>query len=121
MSLPARLAIVLLAALAIAGATLWLSRVSQNARQARAEARLQQDSAEAAMASGRDAVASLGAQASAESAIDRITQENADVILNAEGADAPVADPARNAALLSLCRRDAYRGSATCVQFTPAP
>jgi hypothetical protein len=83
---------------------------------ARTEARLQTNQTGAAMASGADAVETLGQTAAAEAAADTITRENDRAIRNAPGAGAPV-DPAADAAgRASLCRRAAYRGRPECLQ-----
>lgn len=71
---------------------------------------------QAISASGHDAVDTLGNTMADEQAADLVTKENDDAIRNAEGANAPVAAPVRDAGLASLCRRAAYRGSARCVQ-----
>lgn len=83
---------------------------------AKALARLSGNQTEAALRSGRDAVASASAQAAAEDRVDAITEENEDAIRNAEGADAPVAAPVGEAGLGALCRRAAYRDHPRCVR-----
>jgi len=88
---------------------------------ARTEARLARNQAEAALESGRDAVGTVGAQGAAEDEVDRITEENEDDIRNADGADAPVADGAHAAGIRSLCRRAANRSRPECLQHAPAP
>lgn len=83
---------------------------------AKTEARLSRNQAEASIASGTDAVETVGTTHRAEVAIDVITRENQRVILQAPGADAPV-DPALDGvARRSLCRRAAYREHPDCVQ-----
>lgn len=100
-------------------AALWLLGALTSGQRAKSEAKLGRNTTEAALGSGRDAVATVGQQSAAEDAIDATTKENAHAIHNAEGADAPVAAPARDAGLASLCRRAAYRQRGECVQFTP--
>jgi hypothetical protein len=90
----------------------------QAARTAHTEARLATGQADAAVQSGADAVNAVGNRMSADVAIDTITQENRDAITKADGARAPVAPPARNAGLRSLCGRAAYRRDPKCVQYT---
>lgn len=87
---------------------------------ARTEARLNRNMADAAIASGQDAVATIGAQATAESRVDAQTKENENAIRNAEGADAPVSPAVGTALRASLCKRTAYRFDPECLQFTPA-
>lgn len=75
----------------------------------------------AALESGRDAVDTVGNQMASERSVDQVTRENEDEIRSAEGADAPVAAPVRDAGLAGLCRRAAYSHDPRCVQRTPAP
>lgn len=90
------------------------------ARTAKTEVRLSNNQTGAAIASGADAVDTIGKSAAAEAAADTITRENDRAIREAPGAGAPV-DPAVDAAgRASLCRRAAYRGRPECLQ-QPAP
>lgn len=98
----------------------WLVNALTGGAVAKAIARLSGNQTEAALDSGRDAVNTVGAQGAAEDRVDAITKENEDAIRNAEGADAPVADPARAAGQRSLCKRAAYRGRPECLQHAPA-
>ncbi|MGX7926443.1 hypothetical protein ACWPMX_07705 [Tsuneonella sp. HG094] len=109
-----------IAAVVVVLGVLWLFGALTNGERAKTEAKLGRNSAEAAIESGGDAVDTVGAQGGAERATDTITMENADAIRNAEGAAAPVARPARDAGLRSLCRRAAYHQRPECLQFTPA-
>ncbi len=111
-----RIAIALIAIIAL----WWLVSSWFSGQSAKTEAKLGRNTTEAAIESGRDAVNAIGEQGAAEDATDRITTENTDDILNAEGADAPVAAGARAAGLRSLCKRAAYRERVECMQFTPA-
>lgn len=95
---------------------LWLLGQLTSGQRAKTEAKLGRNTTEAALESGRDAVGSVAAEAALERATDDLTTENADAIRNAEGADAPVAAPARDAGLTALCRRAAYRDSPRCVR-----
>lgn len=87
----------------------------------KAEARLGKNTAEAALHSGSDAVATVGQVGARDQTADDLTRRNADDIAHARGADAPVDPAARDAGLRSLCKRAAYRGSAKCLQLAPAP
>lgn len=87
----------------------------------KAEARLGKNTTEAALQSGSDAVATVGAAAQRDQAADDLTRSNADDISHAKGADAPVDPAARDAGLRSLCKRAAYRGDDKCVQLAPSP
>lgn len=91
-------------------------RSCQSAQTAKVEARLGKNQTGAALASGADAVETIGDQQGREAAADQLTRENADAIRNAPGADAPV-DPALDAvARERLCRRAAYRVRPECLQ-----
>lgn len=83
----------------------------------KAEASIETGRADAALASGGDAANTVDAAGDRESAIDDITQENADAIHAAEGADAPVNPHANTAGLRALCRRAAYRNLPRCLQL----
>ena len=80
-----------------------------------AEARLGKNQAEAAAQSGRDAVNTVGAAGEREATSADLTRENDRDIRNAEGADATVAAPARDAGLAALCRRATYQDTKQCV------
>lgn len=105
----------LLMPLAVIGSAWWLyGALTANPK---AEARLSRNQAGAAAQSGSDAVNTVGAAGTREAAGEALTRENERTIRDAEGADALVAAPARDAGLHSLCSRRAYRGDARCVQF----
>lgn len=87
-------------------------------RDAKTEARLGRNQAEAALEAGRDAVETTSGQAKAERADDKLSEENEDAIQSAPGADAPVDPALRGAALRSLCKRRVYLNHPKCVQFT---
>lgn len=89
----------------------------QKTRNAKAEADLYLEQADAAVRSGRDAVDTFGNRVAEDAAGDALTRENDNAIRNAEGASAPVAYGVRDAGLASLCRRAAYRGDPKCVQY----
>ncbi len=84
----------------------------------KAEARLGRNQAEAASQSGQDAVNTVGAAGEREAASDALTRSNEKDIRNAEGANAPVAAPARDAGLRGLCQRRSYNRDPKCLQFT---
>src|SRR3569623_1730873 len=72
-------------------------------------------------ASGHDAVQTIGNVMGNDQATDAITQENANVIDHAKGADAGVDPAARAAGLRALCSRKSNRDAhAACMQ-QPAP
>lgn len=87
---------------------------------AKTEIKLSKGQAGAAIASGSDAVQTVGNQAASETASDQVTRENADAIRKAKGADAPVSAAVRDAGIASLCRRAAYKRDPRCVQQAPA-
>lgn len=95
-------------------------RSCSDAINARRAAQLARDQGGAAMASGQDAVATVGNTAATEQATDTLTRDNEREIKAAAGAGAPI-DPAVAAAgLRSLCSRRVYRRDPKCMQFTPA-
>lgn len=83
----------------------------------KAEARLARNQAEAASQSGADAVNTVGRAGDREAAGDALTRSNDKDIRDAEGADATVAAPVRDAGLASLCKRRAYSRDPRCVQY----
>ncbi|WP_447724654.1 hypothetical protein [Sphingomonas koreensis] len=91
----------------------------ERARTAGTEAKVSKGQTDAAIESGSDAVDTLGNRSAADVTGDRISQENEDAIRKAEGANAPVAGPVRDAGLASLCRRAAYSRDPRCVQPSP--
>lgn len=96
-------------------ALFWLySAITANPR---AKARLARNQATAALESGADAVNTVGRAADREAAADALTRDSERTIRNAEGADAAVAAPVRDAGLASLCQRRAYRSEPKCVQY----
>jgi hypothetical protein len=108
-----------LALIALLAGLFALNRCSA-ARTAHTEVKLATGQAGAAQASGTDAVETTGNVMGNEAATDRVTKENDDAIQNAQGASAPVAAPARDAGLRSLCRRASYRRDLKCVQYVTA-
>lgn len=104
-----------LAALLIIG--LGVAKCAYDSRQ-RAETNIAKRQTAAAQESGKDAVNTLGKSQAVERASDDITRENDSAIRSAPGADAPVDTRARDAGLDGLCRRNAYRDSAKCLQRT---
>ena len=112
--------ITLAVGLTAAVGVVWLISSLSGGRTARVEAKVESGRADAATASGRDAVGAVSGQAQSEIEADKLTRENEDEIRNADGADAPVADGVNSAGIRSLCKRAAYRGRPECVQFAPA-
>lgn len=104
---------------ALVMAVLGVAKCSYDSR-AKAEIKLSKGQAGAAVASGADAVETVGNQAASEVAADQVTKENADDIRKAQGAAAPVNPAVRDAGIVSLCRRAAYRRDPKCVQHSPA-
>ncbi len=93
-----------------------VQRSCSETRTAKTSASLSTGQAGAAIASGHDAADTIGNRMTNDADTDAITRENADVIRNARGADAPVDPDADAAGLRSLCRRAAYRRDPQCVQ-----
>ncbi len=92
----------------------------RSAQTAKTETKLATGQTGAALASGADAVDTVGETAAKQAEADALTQENADAIRNAKGADVPVSDDVHAAGMLALCKRAAYRREPKCMQFTPA-
>jgi len=113
---------------AILAATLLLARLAlafvldlgSKARSEQVRARLETGRADAAVASGQDAVEAVGCAASGETIIDSINGENERAIRSAQGAHAPVDPAVHDAGVASLCRFATYRSTKDCMQFTPA-
>jgi hypothetical protein len=84
----------------------------------KAEARLSRNQAEAAAESGSDAVNTVGVAGEREAASADLTRANEKDIRDAEGADATVAAPVRDAGIASLCKRRSYSRDPRCVQHT---
>ncbi len=102
----------ILVGLAVLFALWWLySAVTASPK---AEAKLGRNQAEAAAASGSDAVNAVGEAGKREADSDALTRDNERSIRDAEGSDAKIATPARDAGLAALCRRAAYRDSPAC-------
>lgn len=95
-------------------------RSCQIAQTAKTEAKLGANQTGAALASGADAVDTLGKTAAAEDATDTISRENDNAIRNAPGADAPVGPALDAAARRGLCRYAANLGKPECLQQPPA-
>lgn len=104
-----------LAAVLLLLAAWWLySALTANPK---AEARLGRNQAAAAAQSGEDAVNTVGAAGDRDATTDALSRENSDAIRNAQGADAPLAAPVRDAGLQALCRRAAYARDPRCVRL----
>jgi hypothetical protein len=92
----------------------------QTASTAKTESRLSKGQTGAAIASGADAVETVGDVGARAAESDRLTKENSDAIRSAPGAAVAV-DPALDAlARKRLCQRPAYRGSEQCLQHAAA-
>ena len=87
---------------------------------AKTEVRVAKGQAGAAIESGQDAIEALANSMARASESDAQTRSNEDAIRNAKGADVRVDGAVRDAGLVGLCRRAAYRGDPKCLRFTPA-
>lgn len=119
MTLSPRLWGIIAGALLMLLAVWWLWSEFTSGQRAKVEARINANQADAAAASGDDAVETVSSQAANEDAVDAITKGNADAIRSAPGADTPVAAPVRDAGLAGLCKRASYRNDPKCLQHTP--
>jgi len=111
------LALALLLGLIVGGVLLF--NAWQSAATAKTEAKLSTNQTGAAIASGVDAVETVGKVGAAEAMTDTITRENERAIRQAPGADAPVSDAVDAVARERLCRRAVYRVRPECLQYTP--
>lgn len=92
----------------------------QEARTASASAALSRNAAGAAIASGQDAVGTVGTVSASEAATDAIGRTNDAEIRKAEGADVAVSSAVDTAGRNALCLRAAYRRDPRCLR-QPAP
>lgn len=100
--------------LVLVGLALYIPSCVQKQRSAAAQARMNDARGEAAVASGKDASEAQATVNRNEVASEALGRENERTIRNAQGSDAVVAAPARNAGMLALCRRQSYRDSEQC-------
>jgi len=110
----------LIVAVAAVLVTWWAYSSFVENRSAKTEISLIENQTEATLESGVDAVSTVTETARGERETDAITKENDREIRNAEGANAPVTDTARDAGFASLCRRAAYREHPKCLQRAAA-
>lgn len=104
------------AAIGVLAVAAWLLTAPMRQASAAAQAKASAAFTSARADSAQAAVQVVDAGAARDAGVDVITRENRDAILKAPGADLRL-DPALNAAgLRALCMRDAYRGSAECLQ-----
>lgn len=99
----------------------WLVATLTSGSTARTQARLSKNQTEAALASGTDAVQSVGRTVEYERHVDVITRETERVIREAPGADAPIDPDLQRLAIERLCERTAYREHPDCLLDAPAP
>ena len=99
----------------------WLVSSLTSGSVARTQARLSKNQTEAALASGTDAVQSVGRTTEYERHVDVITRETERVIREAPGADAPVDPDLHRLGIERLCGRSAYRQHPDCVLDASAP
>ena len=110
----------LIAGIVALGLALLLLATCQRARTATMEAALGRNTAGAAVASGQDAVGTVGAVGASEAAIDATGRTNDAEIRKAEGAAVAVPAAVDRAGRAALCMRAAYRSDPRCVR-KPAP
>ena len=99
----------------------WLVATLTSGSTARTQARLGKNQTEAALASGTDAVQSVGRTVEYERRVDVITRETERVIREAPGADAPIDPDLQRLAIERLCLRTAYREHPDCLLDAPTP
>lgn len=99
----------------------WLISSLTSGQTARTQARLSTNQTEAALASGTDAVQSVGRTTEYERRVDIITRETERVIREAPGASTPVDPDLHWLGVGRLCQRTAYLEHPDCVLDAPAP
>lgn len=93
----------------------WLVSSLMSGKRAATEARLNRNQTEAALASGTDAVESVGQTVRYERHTDIITRETERVIRSTQGADAPVDPDLHRLGIERLCQRAAYLEHPDCL------
>ncbi len=86
----------------------------QKQRSAKVQNRIDTAQATATVESAREASATQSTVNANEVASEALGRSNEQEIRNAQGSDAVVAAPARDAAIASLCKRAAYRNAERC-------
>ena len=109
------------ALLVLALAAWWLVSSLTSGKAAKTQARLSTNQTESALASGTDAVQTVGRTNESERRIDVITRETERVIREAPGANAPVDPDLHSLAIERLCRRTTYLEHPDCLQHSPTP
>lgn len=99
----------------------WVISSLTSGQTAKTQARLSTNQTEAALASGNDAVQSVGRTVEYERRVDVITRETERVIREAPGAGAPVDPTLDRIARERLCQRAAYLEHPDCVLDAPTP
>lgn len=103
-------------AVLLALAAWWLVATLTGGKRAKVEAKLNGNVAGAAIASGQDAVATVGQTQASEAAVDAVGRENTAAIHNAPGADAKVDPGASGAGIRAICRRASARNDSKCAK-----
>lgn len=99
----------------------WVISSLTSGQTAKTQARLGTNQTEAALASGTDAVQSVGRTVEYERRVDVITRETERVIREAPGADAPVDPDLDRIARERLCQRTTYIEHPDCLLDAPTP
>lgn len=93
----------------------WVVSSLTSGQRAKTEAHLNRNQTEAALASGTDAVQSVGRTVEYKRRVDIITRETERVIRSTQGADAPVDPNLDRIARERLCQRAAYLEHPDCL------
>ena len=111
-------AVILVAALILAGFLLANSLARGNGKKVEAELRAGQ--ADAGIASGQDAANTVAGAGAREGAIDQQTRDNEHAIHSAPGADNPVDNAVHGVGIDGLCKRAAYHRDPRCLPHPTA-
>lgn len=112
--LPIRTLALILGLVALFVAALMIPNCVAKYRSQAAQARLGAEQSQAAVESGREASEAQAGVSANQAASEALGRSNEKDIRSAEGANAVVAAPVRDAGLASLCRRAAYRDRPKC-------
>lgn len=113
-SLSARTTAMVIAAIIVVALLLYIPSCMQKRRSEAAQARVGNAQAQAGQESAKASSETQAQVNRNEVASETLGRDNEKEIRNAQGSDAPVAAPARDAGLASLCRRKSYSNSERC-------
>jgi len=116
-AIPVRTLALIAALLILVALAFYIPGCVQKNRSQAAQARMEVEQAEAATASGRDAIGTVARSGEASAASEELTRANEQAIRNATGADDRVNLAVHVAGLKALCRRKAFADDPRCAPF----